>query len=89
MAIDSENKRRSVSNWFCRIPPAPDGTIAAVDRQHVAGFYSGIAAGAPPELVELLLGLSDTSDLLLGLSDTSDLLLGLSDTSDLLLGVAS
>lgn len=47
MAIDSENKRRSVSNWFCRIPPVPDATISAVDRQHVAGFYSGIAAGAP------------------------------------------
>ena len=46
MAIDSENKRRSVSNWFCRIPPAPDGAIAGVDKQHIAGFYSGIPAGA-------------------------------------------
>ena len=78
MAIDSENKRRSVSNWCCRIPPSPDGTIAAVDRQQVAGFYSGIAADPPTAVIELLLGLAHTSDLLIGLSDTSDLLLGVS-----------
>ena len=44
MAIDTENKRRSASNWICLIPPVPDGTIADTDKQHVAGFYSGIAA---------------------------------------------
>ena len=76
MAIDPENKRRSVSNWFCRIPPVPDGTISAVDRQHVSGIYSGIAADPPTAVIELLLGLSDTSNLLLGLSDTSNLLIG-------------
>lgn len=44
MAIDTEDKRRSVAG----IPMNPDGTINAQDRQHIAGFYRGIAAAAPP-----------------------------------------
>ena len=39
MAIDNENKRRSVIKIF----PIPDGAIAGVDRQHIAGFYRGIS----------------------------------------------
>ena len=39
MAVDTENKRRSV---IC-VLPAPDGTIAAVDRQQISWIYSGIA----------------------------------------------
>lgn len=51
MAIDSHAKRRSaagvVSPWS---PPAllPDGTIAALDRQHAGWSYAGIAASGPP-----------------------------------------
>lgn len=43
MAIDSEDKRRSV----LRILPIADGTISGVDKQHAAGFYRGIAAQSP------------------------------------------
>ena len=43
MAIDSEDKRRSV----VRIMPIADGTISGVDKQHVAGLYRGIAAQSP------------------------------------------
>lgn len=43
MAIDSENKRRSV----VQILPIADGTISGVDKQHAAGFYRGIAAQSP------------------------------------------
>ena len=40
MAINTENRRRSVVG----ILPTTDGTIFGVDKQHVAGFYRGIAA---------------------------------------------
>lgn len=40
MAVDNENKRRSV----IQILPIPDGSIFGVDRQHAAGFYRGISA---------------------------------------------
>lgn len=76
MAIDTENKRRSAANWICRIPPAPDGSISGVDREHVAGFYCGIPSGTPklPELLDLTLlnleGLDLTLLNLLGLDLT-------------------
>ena len=38
MAIDTENKRRSVSFIF----PYPDGTIGTADRAHATWFYSGL-----------------------------------------------
>ena len=47
MTIDSEDKRRSASNWGLWILPVPDGTISGADKQHVAGFYRGIAASSP------------------------------------------
>ena len=43
MAIDTEDKRRSVIG----ILPIADGTISGVDKQHVAGFYRGIPAAVP------------------------------------------
>ena len=49
MAIDSEDRRRSVVGIF----PIADGTISGVDKQHVAGFYRGIAAGEPVEPPEI------------------------------------
>lgn len=47
MAIDTENKRRSVHGYTfpALILPTADGTIRALDRQHVCGLYAGIAAG--------------------------------------------
>ncbi len=59
MAIDSENKRRSVANWICHIPPVPDNSISAADREHVAGIYCGIEAGSSKIPVLLYLTLSN------------------------------
>lgn len=47
MAIDSENKRRSIVSH--KIPglgvrPSPDGEIAKADRRHSGLYYSGIDA---------------------------------------------
>lgn len=39
MAIDTENRRRSVLKQL----PVPDGTISAADRAQVVWHYSGIA----------------------------------------------
>ena len=49
MAIDTENKRRSVLGIWAstRILPRPVGTIDAADRAHVY-IYSGIAIGGGP-----------------------------------------
>lgn len=46
MAIDTAAKRASALNAFKRrrVLPIPDGTIGQGDRQHAAGFYSGILA---------------------------------------------
>jgi len=89
MAVDSENKRRSVSNWLCRIPPVPDGVVVAVDRQQVAGFYSGISAGLPPVVIELIVGVGDSPDLFVGVGDSPDLFVGVGDSPDLFLGVCA
>jgi len=50
VAIDTRDKRASA--LACGLPwlvplPTPDGTIGAADRAHSAGFYAGIAVGAP------------------------------------------
>lgn len=48
MAIDTENKRRSVSGYVgATIFPRPDGAITAPDREHATDLYAGIAAGPP------------------------------------------
>lgn len=44
MAIDTEDKRRSV----VQIIPIPDNLINAGDREQVAGLYRGISASPPP-----------------------------------------
>ena len=49
MAIDSENKRRSVMG----IMPIPDGVIDAVDRMHISGHYR-FEAIEPVETSDLL-----------------------------------
>jgi hypothetical protein len=47
LAIDTANKRRSISGYTgLVIAPVPDGAITAPDRLHIAWLYSGIAAGA-------------------------------------------
>ena len=49
--MDTRSKRASSVAFllgFCILAPvAPDGTLAAGDRQHIALSYSGILAGAP------------------------------------------
>lgn len=52
MAVDTENKRRSVLHNL----PAPDGTVDQPDRQQVTWNYSGILAEAPmaPEIPETI-----------------------------------
>ena len=35
-------------NPFDHILPVPDGTVSALDRQHLWGMYAGIAAAVPP-----------------------------------------
>lgn len=45
--LDNTSKRRSsvqiLAPWQLA-PPAPDGTIAQADRQHIPWTYSGISA---------------------------------------------
>jgi len=48
MALDSENKRRSVqAYWVGLARPVPDGTIDASDRATSAWFYSGLTYASP------------------------------------------
>lgn len=50
MPVDTRNKRASVlglAQPSLLAPPAPDGTLGAPDRLHLAYLYAGIAAGAP------------------------------------------
>ncbi|HDZ13416.1 hypothetical protein LCGC14_0622020 [marine sediment metagenome] len=50
MSVNSETKRRSalgMTLMFLVIAPVPDGTIAAVDREHIIGIYAGIPPSSP------------------------------------------
>ena len=48
MAIDTENKRRSVqAYWLGAARPVPDGVIDASDRACSAGYYSGLVYDSP------------------------------------------
>ncbi len=48
MAIDSENKRRSVqAYWVGAARPVADGTIDASDRATAAGYYAGLTYANP------------------------------------------
>ncbi len=38
-------------NPFDHILPPSDGTVSALDRQHLWGMYIGIVAGAPADVV--------------------------------------
>lgn len=49
MAVDTAAKRMSLVGYgmpFRLALPAPDGTLDQGDRQHLAGLYCGILAGA-------------------------------------------
>lgn len=47
MAIDTENKRRSVHGYtFNVIGPEPDGSVDDPDRAHSAWYYSGLTYAA-------------------------------------------
>lgn len=48
--LDSANKRRSATGVFglYTIPPVPDGTIAALDREQATYVYAGISPGSAP-----------------------------------------
>lgn len=55
MALDTETERRSVLGMaltFLVVAPVPDGTIAAVDREHITGIYAGIAPGSAPTTLQ-------------------------------------
>ena len=50
MSVNSETKRRSVLGMTIMalvIAPVPDGTVAAVDREHIIGIYAGIPPSSP------------------------------------------
>lgn len=50
-AVDTRDKRASAASVGTSYPdilPNPDSTIDAADRAHIAGEYSGLAAGGPP-----------------------------------------
>ena len=53
MAIDTENKRRSVQAYTIgAMRPRPDAAVDAGDRATVAWMYSGLfSGGAPPVVV--------------------------------------
>ena len=70
MAIDSEDKRRSVHGYlgpFAVIAPRPDGALDEADRKHVAGIYRGqlislaVFSSLAPAGVSILFLLADTN----------------------------
>ena len=56
MALDTASKRiSSVGLWGAVLAlPLPDNTLSQGDRQHMAGTYSGILAGAAAALEFIL-----------------------------------
>ncbi|KKN75798.1 hypothetical protein LCGC14_0376740 [marine sediment metagenome] len=64
MAVDTETKRRSALGMLVMaltIAPVPDGTIAAVDREHITGIYAGIAPASPGVLTTAIHIFSETT----------------------------
>ena len=56
MAINTENKRRSVqAYWVGAARPVPDGAIGAADRATSAWFYAGITYALPSAVADILL----------------------------------
>ncbi len=58
MAVDTENKRRSASDFYpFVIAPVPDGTVGTSDREQAAGIYSGITPTTPAVMCSVFGGL--------------------------------
>jgi hypothetical protein len=54
MAIDTENKRRSVQGYTIGgIMPVPDGTVGTTDRPSLAWLYAGISYAAVAAITDL------------------------------------
>jgi len=48
MAIDTQNKRRSVHGYTLNVvAPVPDATIGTADRAHMAWLYAGLTYDSP------------------------------------------
>lgn len=73
MAIDNENKRRSVIRVF----PVPDGSINTGDRRHIAGFYRGLA-DVPLDIYPIDLVLSEQN--IYGVQMNDENIYGLAET---------
>ena len=54
MAVDTQNKRRSVIANL----PVPDGAVSAADRIQTTWWYSGIDADAPAVVTPIVSGTS-------------------------------
>ena len=65
MAIDTATKRASALNTHSLgdLLPVPDGSITQPDRQHIAGFYGGIAAGVPNGNYNLYVGIGGVTNI--------------------------
>lgn len=57
MAIDTENKRRSISGYSgLAIAPVPDGAFSLADRAHMVWLYALDAIGAAVDPAQALSG---------------------------------
>ncbi len=65
MAIDTENKRRSIVGLggIGVMLPVPDTVIDQGDRQQIAGYYRGILALNPIVIPKLLFKLVDDANI--------------------------
>jgi hypothetical protein len=61
--LDTANKRRSSTGVLSvfTVPPVPDGTLGAQDREQATHIYAGIAPGTTGEAASLSLNLEDGS----------------------------
>ncbi len=53
MAVDTKEKRFSMCNFgwsYDVLLPDPDGSLSALNRQHLLNCYSGVTFQGPPEL---------------------------------------
>ena len=87
MAIDTKEKRLSMLNlglpWF-RALPEPAASIAAGDRQHLLGLYSGIAASTavpkfPGSVAATATGVGNLSVVAAGVGDAAVVVAGVGD----------
>lgn len=83
MSVDARAKRASsvqVLAPYILAPPAPDGTIGAGDRQHIAWSYASLTVTAD------ILGRVTVSDIFRGAITISDALRGAATVSDAIRG---